>query len=499
MTENFPKLDPSKREWKFRPRQPIAIVLATGWVVFSSLLPWNLSMISQFQDIQSEQLHHVQSSLFAEKSMRALLPASVWATRKLPHFNESSAKRMSSLLTVDETQKAMSLCGKFLYSTLGRAIHVRNMGYDTFVATGDIDSMWTRDSVVQMTIYLRLIASLPWVRLIIDGAIRRNAFNILQDPYANAYEHEWRDPEKLQIQDRVIGRGGFVATRNYELDSGAYFIMHLYDYYVANGIYNPEAILREPVIFEAVMALIKTWIVEQRHDELSPYRYFELQSGGKGAPSGYTGMTWSGFRPSDDPCQYGYLIPANIHAAGALQRLLILNDRIWQNSDLERKASKLLREIEQGINTYGIVTLDSGERVYAYEVDGLGKSILGFDDANVPSLLSIPLLGWSGYDREVYRNTRKQLLSEDSNLEFFQGRAFRGIGSQHTPEDYIWPMAMVVQGLTDDGPDREEQMAFQMRQLLRSATGDSMHESVYKDNAAFRTREWFEWVSTGIG
>ena len=26
------------------------------------------------------------------------------------------------------------------------------------------------------------------------------------------------------------------------------------------------------------------------------------------------GMTWSGFRPSDDACQYGYLVPSNMFA-----------------------------------------------------------------------------------------------------------------------------------------------------------------------------------------
>ena len=42
------------------------------------------------------------------------------------------------------------------------------------------------------------------------------------------------------------------------------------------------------------------------------------------------------------------------------------------------------------------------ERIYAYEVDGLGRNLTDFDDANVPSLLSMPLLGWKGYDQKVY-------------------------------------------------------------------------------------------------
>jgi meiotically up-regulated gene 157 (Mug157) protein len=45
-------------------------------------------------------------------------------------------------------------------------------------------------------------------------------------------------------------------------------------------------------------------------------------------------------------------------------------------------------------------------RVYAYEVDGLGNSLTDFDDPNLPSLLAMPLLGYRGYDEQVYRNTR---------------------------------------------------------------------------------------------
>jgi meiotically up-regulated gene 157 (Mug157) protein len=333
----------------------------------------------------------------------------------------------------------------------------------------------------------------PWLRFLVEGAIRRNAFNILQDPYANAYRHKWKDPNTWDFKDQAIGRGGFVATRNYELDSGAYFLNHLYDYYVSKNIYRPQALLEEPMIFEAIMLMVDTWIVEQHHDEQSPYRYFELENEGKGKATTYTGMTWSGFRPSDDACTFGYLVPANIHAAAGLERILILNERIWGNIDLESKVSKLLKEIEEGINLYGIVNHENGERIYAYEVDGMAGVLAGFDDANVPSLLSIPLLGWSGYDPQVYKATRKYLLS-NANKYYYSGEKFKGIGSPHTPRNYVWPMALVVEGLTEEGESTDERMAFQMRQLLLSAKGDAMHESVSINNERQTTRPWFEWV-----
>jgi meiotically up-regulated gene 157 (Mug157) protein len=41
-------------------------------------------------------------------------------------------------------------------------------------------------------------------------------------------------------------------------------------------------------------------------------------------------MIWQGYRPSDDPCTYGYNIPGNMFAAGALEKLLYLNARVWK-------------------------------------------------------------------------------------------------------------------------------------------------------------------------
>lgn len=62
----------------------------------------------------------------------------------------------------------------------------------------------------------------------------------MQDPYANSYTRQWRSREKLDAAARRIGRGGWVATRNYELDSGAYFINMLWNYYTTPGLFAPD-------------------------------------------------------------------------------------------------------------------------------------------------------------------------------------------------------------------------------------------------------------------
>jgi uncharacterized protein len=86
-------------------------------------------------------------------------------------------------------------------------------------------------------------------------------------------------------------------------------------------------------------------------------------------------MSWSGFRPSDDPQQFGYNIPANMYAVGALERALLLNDAVWQNPGLQERAERLAASIRRGIQQFGVVTLDNVQ-VYAYEVRSIGPNCL---------------------------------------------------------------------------------------------------------------------------
>lgn len=170
------------------------------------------------------------------------------------------------------------------------------------------------------------------------------------------------------------------------------------------------------------MALLRVWKLEQRHESLSAYRYPTLPREGLGSPVNYTGMTWSAFRASDDeqvrnrargqagsfgpmrrapggnsfgccslgkqalaaarqqhrmpvPRQregdtmprgfidaqlYGYSIPANMYAVGALERLLVLNEATWQSTDLALLARQLSADMRAGIEQFGITTLQDG-------------------------------------------------------------------------------------------------------------------------------------------
>jgi hypothetical protein len=90
----------------------------------------------------------------------------------------------------------------------------------------------------------------------------------------------------------IAGRGGWVWTRNFELDSVAYFFNFLWNFYATPSIWRPEQLLGEALVHDAVVLMLKVLEIEQHHEEKSPYRYSELAREGLGSPIGYTGMMW---------------------------------------------------------------------------------------------------------------------------------------------------------------------------------------------------------------
>jgi hypothetical protein len=56
------------------------------------------------------------------------------------------------------------------------------------------------------------------------------------------------------------------------------------------------------------------------------------------------------------------------------------------------------------------------------------------DDANVPSLLALPYLGYISSKNPIYKNTRKFVWSED-NPYFYKGSSAQGIGGPHIGKD----------------------------------------------------------------
>ncbi|MFF2481326.1 glycoside hydrolase family 125 protein [Paenibacillus sp. NPDC058071] len=363
----------------------------------------------------------------------------------------------------------------------------------TFVITGDIPAMWLRDSVAQVRHYLPLAAEDKELQQIIEGLIERQINYIHIDPYANAFNAE---PNSNRYDEDLTELTPWIWERKYEIDSLCYPIQLAYLYWKATG--RKEVFTEQ---FRAAASIImKLWKVEQHHFEDSPYRFARencppsdtLRNNRMGMPVNYTGMTWSGFRPSDDACTFGYLIPSNMFAVVVLRYIAEIANDVWKDKALAALAEELREEIDFGIQNYGTVLHPKYGRIYAYETDGFGNYNL-MDDANVPSLLSIPYLGYTDANDPIYKNTRQFLLSTD-NPYYHVGKYARGIGSPHTPKGFIWHISLAMQGLTsvDDAEINELLETFK-----RTDAGTGfMHEGFDPDDPANYTRPWFAWANS---
>ena len=87
---------------------------------------------------------------------------------------------------------------------------------------------------------------------------------------------------------------------------------------------------------------------------------------------------------------------------------------------------------------------------------------LFFDDANSPSLLSLPYIGYMHENDALYRTTRHFILS-DGNPFFFRGSTGEGVGSPHVPWRFVWPMSIVMRALTSSSDDEIAQCLTTLR------------------------------------
>lgn len=362
----------------------------------------------------------------------------------------------------------------------------------THVITGDIPAMWLRDSAAQLRPYIFLAKENEEIRELIAGLVRRQFMCITIDEYANAFNEA---PNGACWEKDDPNQNPWVWERKFEVDSLCYPLQLAYLLWKNTGCVTQF----EGAFQEGVEKILEVFTTEQYHEEKSEYRFNRnngyyrdtLSRDGKGAlvKSG-TGLIWSGFRPSDDACTYGYLIPSNMFAVVALGYLEEMEREIFHNEELAEKAKVLKEEVQEAIETIGKTFTEEFGMVYAYETDGFGMYNL-MDDANVPSLLAMSYLGYEG-DREVSANTRRFLLSE-ANPFYFKGCKAAGIGSPHTPSNYIWHIAMAVQGLTS--ASKEEKL--EILETMAATTGGKgvMHEGFCCEDDSKFTRAWFSWAN----
>ncbi len=396
--------------------------------------------------------------------------------------------------------------------------------------TGDINAEWLRDSTNQLAQYQSLASGAEDLSNLILGAINTQVEYVLQSPYCNAFQppNPSRLPPVHSGQDDIVHPAyepSVVFECKYELDSLANFLSLGNQYYAST---KSTAFLTTRW-FRAVDMLLRVLDAQSKPTfnptthvyERNEYTFSRntragtetLNLGGIGNPlANETGLIRSAFRPSDDATIFGFLVPANamvsveIHRTASMLETFAPTLPTTQQQPMLDLVSTLYSRsatIRHGIFAHAVVSHRTFGRVFAYETDGYSSHLL-MDDANIPSLLSLPLLGFVNSSSpagewEIYQNTRRLILSS-SNPYYLQGQAFSGIGGPHIGLRNAWPMSVLVQAATsDDGIEILECLERVKNVSVFGLINESVdvHSGVRKGGGGQgMTRSWFAWANS---
>ncbi|KAH7403397.1 hypothetical protein BKA64DRAFT_448848 [Cadophora sp. MPI-SDFR-AT-0126] len=422
----------------------------------------------------------------------------------------------------------------------------------TYVITGDIDAMWLRDSASQVLSYLPLLEASndkDSLASLWRGLINIHARYIIISPYC----HSFQPPPESGVPPTHNGAysqnhpmppydPAKVFDCKWELDSLASFLQISVAYYERTKDieffqkYNWIPAVKAAVDAAGAMRL-GTYSTDGKV-EASAWTFTgwtnrgseTLTNDGLGNPTKENGMVRTAFRPSDDACIYQLLVPANMMWAKYLEDGSVIMEHLTGDDakNLTTKMRDFAFGIRKGIDQDAIVHHRDFGDIFAYEIDGYGGSNL-MDDANVPSLLAMPLWNYSesafklpppaqgeqpkNYD-EIYANTRRFVLS-DSNPYFMKGPVISAIGGPHVGPGKAWPMAAIIRALTSfttlgssatnsldkvSEKDIEEEVKQQIYMVLNSTDGSGViHESVDTFNEHQWSRAWFGWANGLFG
>lgn len=386
--------------------------------------------------------------------------------------------------------------------------HDKRTGYPrTFIATGDIAAEWLRDSANQLSVYTPLISSDEHLKSLIKGAVIQQAMYMRNDAYCNAFQPpaEAKIKKVPSSKDTVSPKPDWnqIFECKWEVDSLASFLDLTNNYIKYSG---DITILSDPIwstAFTNLVYILKTQSIPTKDEHgralVAQYTFQRdtmsgtetLCLGGRGNPiKGGTGLIRSAFRPSDDACIFQFFIPGNAYMAVELERIAHYFEIAHLNGP-STTARSIAEGIRKGINDYGVVEHKKYGKVFAYEVDGFGGTNI-MDDANLPSLLSLPDLGFLSVEDPIYQNTRKMVLESDGNPYFVNGRYYGGIGGPHVGLSYGWPMSMVVQIRTSQD---DAEILKLLEKVVSTTRGlGLMHEGIEINSPTHKySRQWFSW------
>lgn len=172
-----------------------------------------------------------------------------------------------------------------------------------------------------------------------------------------------------------------------------------------------------------------------------------VPNSGNGEPKLANGLVACSHRPSDDLCVFSTWDPSTPSPQSgrtlALPKTNASPDFITSDNamlsvelnhiadvlDASRKLSQVSRQARQYARTIRNAVLHHTKTpngIFAYETNGYGGQYI-MDDANVPSLVSLPYLGFLPRSDSTYRKTKDAMFSR-SNPYYAVGKKFQGIG-----------------------------------------------------------------------
>ncbi|CAJ2509281.1 Uu.00g143070.m01.CDS01 [Anthostomella pinea] len=383
-----------------------------------------------------------------------------------------------------------------------------------FIITGDIDAMWIRDSANQVAPYRSILKSkTDDIASVFRGTINLQARYLILSPYCNSFlpppESGLKPgPNGATYSVKPSYDHNVVFTCNFELDDFGGFLQLSHDYYTQTGDVDFFGRFQWLQAVQSIVAAADAMRAPTYGPDgawIPPVYSFQSQTmtsmgtlgnNGMNYPVNFTGMVRSPFRPSDDAAIYDFQIPANMLLARYLDATSAIVERLPNApKGLAAQMRDMAGEIRAGIEHWGVVTTPGGQKIYAYEVDGFGGQNL-MDDANIPSLLSAPRLGYLDANDTVYQNTRGWVLSRN-NPWWCAGPVINAVGSPHIKPGAAWPMAAIMRAMTSDD---DLEIINAIKEVVQSTDGFGLiHESVNSFDAGQWTRSWFGWGNAVFG
>lgn len=213
-----------------------------------------------------------------------------------------------------------------------------------------------------------------------------------------------------------------------------------------------------------------------------------VPNGGNGEPKLANGLVACSHRPSDDLSVFNYITSDNAMMSVELDNVADVLDEIGTLDTLSQNLRQHAKTIRQAVWNH---TLTS-QGIFAYETNGYGGQYI-MDDANVPSLVSLPYLGFLDRNDSTYEKTKETLFSR-ANPYYAVGKNFTGIGGPHANATHPWPMSQISAIF---GTDDDDEITERLRLIVENTSGLGLiHESINIYNSSDFTRPWFAWANS---